>query len=87
MDAQGELQEEGSWSAEGGKLAHCGVTGVRDEAEKPGMPPGGVRDQVSGQRLLRSTRVLNRDCQFVTSLPWLPLLLCFLVSYQLPGGS
>lgn len=68
MDTQGELQEEGSWSAEGGKLAHCGVTGVRDETEKPGMPPGGVRDQVSGQRLLRRTRVLSRDCPSVTSL-------------------
>lgn len=86
MGTQGELQEEMSWSAEGGKLAHCGVMGVRDETERPSMPPGGVRDQVPGQQLLRRTRVLNRDCQSVTSLPWLPLLLCSLVSYQLPHG-
>ena len=68
VGTQGVLQKE-----EGGKLAHRGVMGVRDETEKPGMPPGGVRGQVPGQQLLRRTPVLNRDCQSVTSLPWLSL--------------
>lgn len=35
-----------------------------------------------GQLLLRRTPVLNWDCPSVTSLPWPPLVLGFLVSYQ-----